>query len=125
MAAMPALTRHRSPDHLEETWCIFLGHVRVGIIARRAGAPPSADRWTWIPSLARRSASSSPNQLDAVTHDAVVLTQMEAEPPKMPQLGGRALWRLFVDAMETQPWDRRSGPLGQAGKTLVAALGAR
>jgi hypothetical protein len=45
---MPALTRRRSPDHLQETWFIHQDNVRVGIIARRAGAPPSSDQWQWL-----------------------------------------------------------------------------
>jgi hypothetical protein len=47
MAAMP-LTRRRSPDHLQETWFILCGDVRVGLISKRAGAPPSTDQWQWL-----------------------------------------------------------------------------
>jgi hypothetical protein len=43
---MPALTRKRVYDR-PETWHIFYGEVRVGVIVERSGAPPTAPRWQW------------------------------------------------------------------------------
>jgi hypothetical protein len=36
---MPAVTRKRTNDR-PETWHIFYGDVRVGVIVERSGAPP-------------------------------------------------------------------------------------
>jgi hypothetical protein len=45
---MPALTRRRSKDDPHrETWLIYFGDVRVGVISRRAGVPNSAPQWAW------------------------------------------------------------------------------
>jgi hypothetical protein len=45
---MPPLTRRRSKDDPHrETWLIYLGDVRVGVISRRSGAPISAPQWGW------------------------------------------------------------------------------
>jgi hypothetical protein len=45
MAAMPDLTRRRSPD--AECWHVYCGDVRVGTIALRTGMPPGEDPWSW------------------------------------------------------------------------------
>ncbi|MDA9506127.1 hypothetical protein XI09_16095 [Bradyrhizobium sp. CCBAU 11386] len=45
---MPPLTRRRSKDDPNrETWLIYLGDVRVGVISRRSGVPNSAPQWGW------------------------------------------------------------------------------
>ncbi|RZM94767.1 hypothetical protein CWO91_39140 [Bradyrhizobium genosp. SA-3] len=45
---MPALTRRRSKDDPHpETWLIYFGDVRIGVIGRRAGVPNSAPQWGW------------------------------------------------------------------------------
>jgi hypothetical protein len=46
-AAMPELTRRRSPDAPEECWHVFYGDVRVGTIALRTGMPHHEDPWGW------------------------------------------------------------------------------
>jgi hypothetical protein len=38
---MPELTRRRDPDAQQETWLIYYGDVRVGVIAERIGNPDS------------------------------------------------------------------------------------
>jgi hypothetical protein len=44
---MPALTRRRSPDALEETWLVYYGDVHVGTIGLRSGQPTTAEPWGW------------------------------------------------------------------------------
>lgn len=45
---MPLLIRRRSKDDPHrETWLIYFGDVRVGVIGRRAGVPNSAPQWGW------------------------------------------------------------------------------
>lgn len=45
---MPPLIRRRGKDDPHrETWLIYLGDVRVGVISRRSGAPNSAPQWGW------------------------------------------------------------------------------
>lgn len=45
---MPTLTRRRSKDDSQrETWLIYFGDVRVGVIGRRAGVPNSVPQWGW------------------------------------------------------------------------------
>ncbi|MDA9505856.1 hypothetical protein ACVWW6_000657 [Bradyrhizobium sp. USDA 3311] len=45
---MPPLTRRRGKDDPNrETWLIYLGDVRVGVISRRSGVPNSAPQWGW------------------------------------------------------------------------------
>ena len=46
-AAMPALTRRRDPDALQETWRVYYDDVQVGTISRRAGVPVDVDQWGW------------------------------------------------------------------------------
>jgi hypothetical protein len=44
---MPALTRRRDPDALQETWRVYYDDVQVGTISRRAGVPVDVDQWGW------------------------------------------------------------------------------
>lgn len=44
---MTALKRRRDRCHREECWQIYYGDVRVGMIARRSGAPLSEPQWHW------------------------------------------------------------------------------
>jgi hypothetical protein len=44
---MPALTRKRAYDR-PETWHVYYGDVRVGVIVERVGAPPGSDQWQWV-----------------------------------------------------------------------------
>ncbi|RZN01686.1 hypothetical protein CWO91_33030 [Bradyrhizobium genosp. SA-3] len=45
---MPALTRRRDRnDPHRETWLIYFGDIRVGVVGRRAGVPNSAPQWGW------------------------------------------------------------------------------
>jgi hypothetical protein len=44
---MPALTRRRSPDALQETWLIYFGDVHVGALSRSVGNPNAAPQWQW------------------------------------------------------------------------------
>ena len=44
---MPQLTRSRDPDAQQETWLIYYGDVRVGVIAERVGNPDSTPGWQW------------------------------------------------------------------------------
>jgi hypothetical protein len=41
------LTRCRSPDAAQETWPIYCGDVRVGVIAERVGNPTGSAHWHW------------------------------------------------------------------------------
>ena len=59
---MPALTRRRSPDALQETWLVYYGDARVGTISVRSGNPADADQWP-------RSAASRP-EVDAAAPPA-------------------------------------------------------
>jgi hypothetical protein len=43
----PIPTRRRDPDAREETWRIFYGDVRVGVIAMRSGNPTTSEPWEW------------------------------------------------------------------------------
>jgi hypothetical protein len=42
---MPYLTRRRSPDARQESWRVFYGDVRIGVIGQRAGIPSSSPAW--------------------------------------------------------------------------------
>lgn len=44
---MTALTRRRSDSEHQETWHIYFGDVRVGVIGMRTGLPTHADQWGW------------------------------------------------------------------------------
>jgi hypothetical protein len=44
---MPALTRRRDPDARLESWQVYFGDVRVGMIGIRSGVPVHADQWQW------------------------------------------------------------------------------
>jgi hypothetical protein len=44
---MPALTRRRSLDAIQESWRIYYGDVDVGWIGVRAGVPVDVDQWGW------------------------------------------------------------------------------
>jgi hypothetical protein len=44
---MPALTRRRNRDALQETWLIYFGDVRVGAVSRSVGNPNAAPQWQW------------------------------------------------------------------------------
>lgn len=44
---MPTLTRRRVPDSQQETWAIFYGGVRAGMITERVGNPTGTPRWQW------------------------------------------------------------------------------
>src|SRR5438552_4737055 len=44
---MTNLTRRRVNDGSGESWQIFYGDVRVGMIGRRTGNPTGTDGWKW------------------------------------------------------------------------------
>jgi hypothetical protein len=44
---MLALTRRRDPEAQQETWLIYCGDVRVGVIAQRTGNPTGSPGWQW------------------------------------------------------------------------------
>jgi hypothetical protein len=44
---MPALTRRRDPDALQETWHVYYGDVHVGALSRSVGNPNAAPQWQW------------------------------------------------------------------------------
>jgi hypothetical protein len=44
---MPALTRRRSPEALDECWHVYFSDVHIGTIAMRTGAPHDEDPWGW------------------------------------------------------------------------------
>ena len=46
-AAMPELTRRRSPDSRDECWHVFYGDVHAGTISVRSGNPHDTDPWQW------------------------------------------------------------------------------
>ena len=47
MRATPELTHRRDPDAQQETWLIYYGDVRVGVIVKRVGNPDSLPGWQW------------------------------------------------------------------------------
>jgi hypothetical protein len=44
---MPALSRRRDPDALQETWLVYFGDVHVGTIAIQSGIPHNQAPWGW------------------------------------------------------------------------------
>ena len=45
---MPALTRLRNPDALQETWLIYYSDMQAGTIRRSVGNPNAAPQWAMV-----------------------------------------------------------------------------
>jgi len=81
---MPELTRRRDPDAQQETWLIYYGDVRVGVIAERIDNPDSTPGWQW-------ARSNPPAALPKASTRRVVLSRPHGVPfwPSAPRSTSR------------------------------------
>ncbi len=79
---MPALTRRRDPEALQESWRIFYGDVCIGSIAIRSGIPVDKDPWCWNCGF---YPGSRPGECTAGTADSFDQARADFE----------AAWRVF------------------------------